>query len=100
MSAKRALAGDRAGSGLDAFATALGATVANERRRLLLDNALADASRLTAFIRQSLAIRRRSLELPLPELEERIARAHVRLRHRQAGARRRRPRPCAPRPRR
>jgi small GTP-binding protein len=79
VSAKRALAGDRAGSGLDAFTAALGATVANERRRLLLDNALADASRLTAFIRQSLAIRRRSLELPLPELEERIARAHTRL---------------------
>jgi small GTP-binding protein len=79
VSAKRALAGDRAGSGLDAFTTALGATVANERRRLLLDNALADASRLTAFIRQSLAIRRRSLELPLPELEERIARAQTRL---------------------
>ena len=44
VSAKRALAGDRAGSGLDAFVAALGATVANERRRLLLDNALADAT--------------------------------------------------------
>ena len=40
VSAKRALAGDRAGSGLDAFVAALGATVAHERRRLLLDNAL------------------------------------------------------------
>jgi small GTP-binding protein len=79
VSAKRALAGDRAGSGLDAFTAALGATVANERRKLLLDNALADASRLSAFMRQSLAIRRRSLELPLPELEERIARAQSRL---------------------
>jgi small GTP-binding protein len=79
VSAKRALAGDRAGSGLDAFVDALGATVANERRKLLLDNALADASRLSAFIRQSLAIRRRSLELPLPELEDRIARAQARL---------------------
>jgi small GTP-binding protein len=79
VSAKRALAGDRAGSGLDAFVEALGATVANERRRLLLDNALADATRLSAFIRQSLAIHRRSLELPVPELEERIARAQERL---------------------
>ena len=79
VSAKRALAGDRAGSGLDAFVAALGATVDNERRKLLLDNALADASRLTAFMRQSLAIRRRSLELPLPELEERIKRAEARL---------------------
>ena len=79
VSAKRALAGDRAGSGLDPFIAALGATVDNERRKLLLDNALADASRLTAFVRQSLAIRRRSLELPLPELEERITRAQARL---------------------
>jgi small GTP-binding protein len=79
VSAKRALAGDRAGSGLDAFVVALGATVANERRRLLLDNALADATRLSAFIRQSLAIHRRSLELPVPELQDRIARAQERL---------------------
>lgn len=79
VSAKRALAGDRAGSGLDAFVTALGTTVENQRRKLLLDNALADASRLAAFIRQSLAIHRRSLELPVGELEERIGRAKERL---------------------
>jgi small GTP-binding protein len=79
VSAKRALAGDRAGSGLDAFVAALGATVAQERRKLLLDHALADAGRLSAFIRQSVAIHRRSLELPLPELEQRIARAKTRL---------------------
>ncbi len=80
VSAKRALAGDRAGSGLDAFVTALGATVGHDRRRLLLDHALADATRLSAFVRQSLAIHRRSLELSFPELEERIARAQERLR--------------------
>jgi GTP-binding protein EngB required for normal cell division len=80
VSAKRALAGDRAGSGLDAFVTALGSTVAHERRRLLLDHALADAARLSAFVRQSLAIHRRSLDLSFPELEERIARAQERLR--------------------
>jgi small GTP-binding protein len=80
VSAKRALAGDAAGGGFEPFVAHLGATVANERRRLLLDHALADAGRLSAFIRQSLAIRRRSLELPVPELEERIARAGERLR--------------------
>jgi small GTP-binding protein len=80
VSAKRALAGDRAGSGLDAFVEALGATVAHQRRRLLLDHALADATRLSAFVRQSLAIHRRSLELSFPELEERIVRAQERLR--------------------
>jgi small GTP-binding protein len=79
VSAKRALAGDRAGSGMDAFVAALGATVENQRRRLLLDHALADAGRLSAFARQSLAIHRKSLELPLPELEQRIGRARERL---------------------
>jgi small GTP-binding protein len=79
VSAKRALAGDRTGSGLDGFVEALGATVAQERRKLLLDHALADATRLSGFVRQSLAIHRRSLELPLPELEQRIARAEARL---------------------
>jgi small GTP-binding protein len=80
VSAKKALGGDAAGSGLAPFVAHLGATVANERRRLLLDHALADSGRLSAFVRQSLAIRRRSLELPVPELEERIARAGERLR--------------------
>ncbi|HLK91730.1 MAG TPA: dynamin family protein [Polyangia bacterium] len=79
VSAKRALAGDRAGSGMDAFVAALGATVENQRRRLLLDHALADAARVSAFARQSLAIHRKSLELPLPELEQRIGRARERL---------------------
>jgi hypothetical protein len=59
----------------------LGATVGQERRRLLLDHALADAGRLATFVRQSLGMRRRSLELPLPELEERITRAKDRLAH-------------------
>ncbi|HEY2900191.1 MAG TPA: dynamin family protein [Polyangia bacterium] len=79
VSAKRALAGKRDESGLPAFEAQLGATVAHERQRLLLDHALGDATRLAMFVRQSLAIRRRSLELPLPELEQRIARAHQRL---------------------
>jgi small GTP-binding protein len=81
VSARRALAGDRDGSGLPALVQHLGATVGQERRKLLLDHALADATRLSGFIRQSLAMRRRSMELPLPELEERIARAKERLQH-------------------
>jgi small GTP-binding protein len=73
-------AGDDDPSGMRALVAELGATVANERRRLLLDNALADATRLAAFVRQSLAIRRHSLELPMDELEARIGRAQERLR--------------------
>jgi ribosome biogenesis GTPase A len=79
VSAKRALAGKRDDSGMAAFEAQLGITVSHERRRLLLDHALGDAGRLAAFIRQSLGMRRRSLELPLADLEQRIARAHQRL---------------------
>src|SRR6185295_4780496 len=80
VSAKRALNGDVAQSGIDEVVLELGATVANQRRRVLLDNALADATRLGAFVRQSLAIRRKSLELPMDELETRIGRAKEKLR--------------------
>src|SRR5262249_52286560 len=80
VSAKKALAGDAAGGGLPPFVAHLGATGANERRRLLLDHAPADASRPTGVVRQSLALPRRSGEMPVPELEERMARAHERLR--------------------
>jgi small GTP-binding protein len=85
VSAKRALANGRAGageddgSGLAAVIEALGTTVAHQRRRLLLDNALGDATRLAAFVRQSLAIRRKSLEIPMDELETRMGRARERL---------------------
>jgi small GTP-binding protein len=81
VSAKRALAGDRDGSGMTALVQHLRATVGQERRKLLLDHALADAGRLSMFIRQSLGMRRRSLELPVPELEQRIVRAKERLQH-------------------
>ncbi len=81
VSAKRALAGDREGSGMSALVQHLRATVGQERRKLLLDHALADAGRLSTFIRQSLGMRRRSLDLPLPELEQRIVRAKERLHH-------------------
>ena len=98
VSAKRALAGDRAGSGLDAFSPALRHTVATSAGGCCSTTRSPTPSRLSAFIRQSLAIRRRSLELPLPELEERIARAQDRLHRKQVLDAR--PRPCAPRRRR
>jgi GTPase Era involved in 16S rRNA processing len=81
VSARRALNGDAGASGMPALVQHLHTTVDRERRQLLLDHALADATRLSAFIRQSLGMRRRSMELPLPELEERIARAKERLQH-------------------
>jgi hypothetical protein len=50
-----------------------------ERRRLLFDHALTDATRLSAFVRQSLGMRRRSLELPMDELAQRVHSAQARL---------------------
>ncbi len=85
VSARRELAGNRDGSGFGPLLSHIGVTVGTDRRRLLLDHALADATRLSAFVRQSLAMRRRSLELPLPQLEERIARARARLTAGQKG---------------
>jgi len=85
VSARRELAGKRESSGFEPLLQHIGATVGTDRRRLLMDHALADAGRLSAFVRQSLAMRRRSLELPLPELEERIARARTRLAAGQKG---------------
>lgn len=85
VSARRELAGKRELSGFGPLLAHIGATVGTDRRRLLLDHALADGARLSAFVRQSLAMRRRSLELPLPELEERIGRARARLAAGQKG---------------
>ena len=85
VSSRKELGGDRQASGFAALRAQLGLTVGTNRRRLLLDHALGDAARLSSFVRQSLEMRRRSLELPLPELEERIARAKLRLRSGQRG---------------
>lgn len=85
VSARRELAGKRDTSGFGPLSAHIGGTVGNDRRRLLLDHALADAGRLSAFVRQSLHMRRRSLELSLPDLEERIARAKARLATGQKG---------------
>ena len=85
VSARRELAGKHELSGFGPLLAHIGATVGTDRRRLLLDHALADGARLSAFVRQSLAMRRRSLELPLPELEERIGRARARLTAGQKG---------------
>jgi len=85
VSARRELAGQRETSGFAPLYAHIGVTVETGRRRLLLDHALADATRLSAFVRQSLAMRRRSLELALPELEDRIARARARLAAGQKG---------------
>ena len=79
ISAKRALAGDLVGSRLQPLLAHLRLTLGAERVRLLLDHALQDASRLAAFVRDSLGMRRRSLELPPADLAARVAHAQERL---------------------
>jgi ribosome biogenesis GTPase A len=79
VSARRALAGDLAGSRLQPLLAHLRLTLGAERVRLLLDHALQDAGRLAAFVRDSLGMRRRSLELPPEDLAARVAHAQERL---------------------
>jgi small GTP-binding protein len=79
VSAKRALAGDPEQGRLEPLLAHLRLSLGSERRRLLFDHALTDASRLSAFVRQSLGMRRRSLELPMDELAQRVSSAQARL---------------------
>jgi GTPase SAR1 family protein len=79
VSAKRALAGDLAGSRLQPLLAHLRLTLGAERVRLLLDHALQDAGRLATFVRDSLGMRRRALELPPEDLAARLAHAQERL---------------------
>jgi GTPase SAR1 family protein len=80
VSAKRALAGDAAGSAMKPLLEHLQLTLGAERRQLVYDHALADAGRVGGFLRQSLAMRRRSLELSVVDLEQRVVKAQERLR--------------------
>ena len=80
VSAKKALAGDAAAGRMQPLQEHLRLTLGSERRRLIYDHALADAGRVAGFLRQSLAMRRRSLELPVADLQERVGRAQDRLR--------------------
>lgn len=79
VSAKRALAGDRDGSGLDRLQAAIDRVLGDDRQRVLVDHALDDAERLARFLRQSLAMRKASLSLSDSELEAKVAEARRRL---------------------
>ena len=79
VSAKQALAGQVAQSGIPELREYLTRYLSSERGRVLLDNASADGQRLSAYLRQNLGIKRRSLELTLEELETRIARVQKEL---------------------
>jgi small GTP-binding protein len=82
VSAKRALDKSeavRAQSGLEPLREYLANYLANERGRVLLDNAVADGLRTCGYLRQNLGIKRRSLGLALEELAARITRVRAQL---------------------
>jgi small GTP-binding protein len=82
VSAKRQLSekeGDRESSGFAPLLAHLRKYLADERGRVLLDNAVADGLRTGGYLASNLGIKRRSLQLGLEELEVRIARVHTQL---------------------
>jgi small GTP-binding protein len=82
VSAKRALSPDekqRNASGFAPLLEYLQKYLAEERSRVLLDNAVNDGLRTCGYLKQNLGIKRRSLSLALGELEQRIQRVRLQL---------------------
>jgi len=79
VSARLQLAGRSDESGIPELKSYLQHYLADERGRVLLDNASSDGQRLCAYLRQNLGIKARSLTLSLEELEARIARVQKEL---------------------
>ncbi len=82
VSAKRALsqnAAERESSGFAPLIAHLQRYLADERGRILLDNGIGDGLRMLQYLKQNLGIKKRSLELSVVELEERIAKVRAQL---------------------
>jgi small GTP-binding protein len=79
VSARKALAGDAAAGRMQPLLEHLGHFLADDRGRILLDNAAGDALATCAYLEQNLGIKRHALHLTLAELEERVARARAQL---------------------
>src|SRR5207249_167982 len=82
ISAKRQLSekpAEREQSGFVPVLAHLRKYLADERGRVLLDNGVADGLRTGGYLASNLGIKRRSLELALEELEERIGRVRAQL---------------------
>lgn len=79
VSARRHLAGDTVAGAMDPLLGHLSRFLAEDRGRLLLDNAAADALRTAAYLRQNLGVKKHTLALSLAELEERIERVRRQL---------------------
>jgi predicted GTPase len=72
VSAESALSGDAAGSGLPALVAHLTHFLAEERGRILLDNALGEGLALGQLLSKGLDARRRSIPMKTEEIERRI----------------------------
>ncbi len=72
VSAQRALAGDRVGGGLEPFLADLTKFLADERGRILLDNALEEGLRAGETLRRSFDVQRRALALDATDLDRRL----------------------------
>ena len=72
VSAEKALAGDREGSGLPQLIEFLTRFLAEERGRILLDNALGEGLALSQLLSKGIDARRRSIQMKTDELDRRI----------------------------
>jgi len=79
VSARRALAGDAAGSGMAPLTEHLARTLTEDRGRVLLDNAAGDGLRAAGYLKQNLGVKRRALKLSLGELEDRVGKVRAQL---------------------
>jgi small GTP-binding protein len=73
ISAEKALAGDRAASGIDDLVSHLTRFLAEERGRILLDNALGEGLGVAQLLSKGVDARRRSVLMKTEEIDRRIA---------------------------
>ncbi len=73
LSATRALAGDKDGSGLTALLGRLSSLLGSERLRMLVDYAADEGLRVSDLLGRSLSVRRRALTMSSEEIERRMA---------------------------
>ncbi len=73
VSAQKALAGDRAASGLDLFISDLRRYLESERGRVLLDNGIEHGLRAASILRTSIDVQKRALSMDQSELDTRLA---------------------------
>jgi GTPase SAR1 family protein len=73
VSAERALGGDRPGSGLDSLVVDLTKFLAEDRGRVLLDNALDEGIRTATTLRRGIEVQKQALAMDSADLERRLA---------------------------